>query len=61
MPAAFMWVKGLEKAPITLQFKAPGNDWKVATQLKPTSDPFAYSAPNLQYFMDAPTKVGGCI
>jgi predicted metalloprotease with PDZ domain len=57
MPAAFMWVKGMEKVPVTLQFKAPGKEWKVATQLKPTSDPFIFTAPGLQYFMDAPTKV----
>jgi predicted metalloprotease with PDZ domain len=57
MPAAFMWVRGMEKVPVTLQFKAPGRDWKVATQLKPTNDPFIFTAPGLQYFMDAPTKV----
>ncbi|HEX8461359.1 MAG TPA: M61 family peptidase, partial [Segetibacter sp.] len=58
MPAAFMWVKGLEKAPITLQFTVPVASWKIATQLKPTSDPLTFTAPDLQYFMDAPTKVG---
>ncbi len=57
MPAAFMWVKGLEKAPITLEFKGVNKEWKVATQLKPSGDPYTFSAPNLQYFMDAPTKV----
>jgi predicted metalloprotease with PDZ domain len=57
MPATFMWVKGLEKASISLLFSAPDKNRKVATQLKPTSDPFAFSAPDLQYFMDAPTKV----
>ncbi len=57
MPATFMWVKGMEKASISLLFSAPDKNWKVATQLKPTSDPFAFSAPDLQYFMDAPTKV----
>jgi predicted metalloprotease with PDZ domain len=58
MPATFIWVKGLEKAPITLQFKDINKDWKIATQLKPSNDPYTFSAPNLQYFMDAPTKVG---
>ena len=58
MPAAFMWVKGLEKTPVTLHFNSPARNWKVATQLKPGNDPFTFSAPNLQYFMDAPTKVG---
>jgi len=58
MPAAFMWVKGMEKAPITLQFAVPIASWKIATQLKPTTDPMTFTAPDLQYFMDAPTKVG---
>lgn len=58
MPATFMWVKGMEKAPISLQFFTPDKNWKIATQLKPTSDPSAFTAPGLQYFMDAPTKVG---
>lgn len=58
MPASFMWIKGMEKAPVTIQFAADKN-WKVATQLKPTSDPYTFTAPNLQYFMDAPTKVAG--
>jgi predicted metalloprotease with PDZ domain len=56
MPASFMWVKGLEKAPITLQLKDIKKEWEIATQLKPTNDPYTFSAPNLQYFMDAPTK-----
>jgi predicted metalloprotease with PDZ domain len=34
-----------------------GTNWKVATQLFPTSDPFTFTAPNLQYFMDSPTEV----
>ncbi len=58
MPATFMWVKGLEKAPITIQFSSLTKNWKIATQLKPTSNPAAFSASDLQYFMDAPTKVG---
>jgi predicted metalloprotease with PDZ domain len=58
MPATFMWVKGLENAPITLQFSVPVQNWTVATQLKPGADPHSFTAPGLQYFMDAPTKVG---
>ena len=57
MPATFMWVKGFDNIPITLQFKGADKDWKVATQLKPSNDPYTFTAPNLQYFMDAPTKV----
>jgi predicted metalloprotease with PDZ domain len=57
MPATFMWVKGLDKAPITIHFNVPDQAWKIATQLKPTNDPYTFSAPGLQYFMDAPTKI----
>lgn len=58
MPAAFMWVKGLERAPITLTFRDVAPNWKIATQLKPSADRHTFSAPHLQYFMDAPTKAG---
>ncbi len=57
MPAAFMWVVGQDKRPITFQF----NDldkygWQVSTQLK-HEDKNVYSAPNLQYMMDSPTEL----
>ncbi|MVN92205.1 M61 family metallopeptidase [Mucilaginibacter aquatilis] len=57
MPAAFMWVVGMDKRPLTFKF----NDldkygWKVATQLKPQSGN-VYSAPNFQYMMDSPTSL----
>lgn len=58
MPASFMWVKGLETAPITIQFSVPVATWKIATQLKPTADSFTFTAKDLQYFMDSPTKIG---
>ena len=58
MPASFMWVKGLENAPITIQFSVPVPAWKIATQLQATKDSFTFTAPNLQYFMDSPTKIG---
>src|ERR1017187_5126665 len=32
------------------------SNWKVATQLYPTSDPFTFTAPNLQYWTDSPTE-----
>ncbi len=58
IPATFMWAKGLEQFPITIQFEAPTNSqWKVATQLKATSHPFIFKAPNLAYFMDSPIKL----
>ena len=57
MPAAFMWVPGLEKRAIKFQF----NDldkygWKVATQLK-NEGAGIYSAPDMQYMMDSPTEL----
>ncbi|HSC52767.1 MAG TPA: PDZ domain-containing protein [Phnomibacter sp.] len=58
MPASFMWVKGLEKAPITIRFSLPDPGWTIATQLFPTNDKTVFTAPHLQYFMDAPTKAG---
>ncbi|HJP59722.1 MAG TPA: hypothetical protein VJ865_06970, partial [Gemmatimonadaceae bacterium] len=57
MPATFMWAPLLERAPIRLTIHAPPG-WRVATQLRPTSDSTVFTAPNLQYFMDSPTEVG---
>lgn len=59
MPAVFMWMQGLEKAPITIRFVLPKeNRGIVATQLVSTADPYTFTAPGLQYFMDSPTKIG---
>jgi predicted metalloprotease with PDZ domain len=60
MPSTFMWIKGFDKAPITVRFNTTPLDKKftIATQLKPTSDPTEFTAPGLQYFMDCPTKIG---
>ena len=59
MPAAFMWVKGLDNAPIDIKFNIPeGKNWTIATQLKPGADAKSFTAPGLQYFMDCPTKIG---
>lgn len=58
MPATFMWVRGLDARPIRVTFEPPaGSSWKVATQLFPTPEPFTYTAPGLQYFMDSPTEL----
>ncbi|TDH29043.1 M61 family peptidase [Segetibacter sp. 3557_3] len=57
MPATFMWVKGLDKAPIEVEFVNPAN-WKIATQLKPGNKANVFTAPGLQYFMDSPVKIG---
>ncbi len=58
MPAALMWARGLEMRPARVRFEPPaGKNWRVATQLIPTDDPFTFTAPNLQYLMDSPTEV----
>lgn len=62
MPAAFMWIKGMDNAPIDIKFNVPaGNAGRIATQLKPTSDPFTFTAPGLQFFMDSPVKIGDLV
>jgi predicted metalloprotease with PDZ domain len=58
MPAAFMWAAGLEARPARITFvPPPGSNWKAGTQLFATNDPFTFTAPNLQYFMDSPTEL----
>jgi predicted metalloprotease with PDZ domain len=57
MPAALMWARGLEARAATVRFDPPvGTNWRVATQLLPGTDPFTYTAPNLQYLMDSPSE-----
>lgn len=59
MPGTFMWMKGMDEAPIEISFDLPGeNKGVIATQLVPTADPHRFTAPGLQYFMDSPTKIG---
>lgn len=59
MPATFMWIKGYDQRPITVKFNLPSeNMGVVATQLVPTADRYTYTAPNFQYFMDSPVKIG---
>ncbi len=58
MPAALIWARGLERRTATVRFDPPpGASWRVATQLVPGTDPFSFSAPNLQYLMDSPTEL----
>lgn len=58
IPAAFMWAAGHERKPVRITFNPPaGSNWKIATQLFPTSNPSTFTAPNLQYFMDSPTEL----
>jgi len=59
MPASFMWIKGFDKSPIDIKINIPTDKgWKIATQLKPAVDAYTFTAPGLQYFMDAPIKIG---
>jgi len=59
MPAAFLWMKGVDNTAITIHFTVPDSlHWSIATQLQPTSDPWTFTARGLQYFMDCPTKIG---
>jgi len=58
LPATLMWARGLEDRPVRITFVPPANlDWKAATQLFPTSDPWTFTAPNLQYLFDSPTEL----
>lgn len=57
MPATFMWARGLDERPVIITFSAQDERWKVATQLVPTEDPFVFTAPDLQYFLDSPTEL----
>ncbi len=58
IPATFMWAKGFDDRPVRVTFTGLPAGWRVATQLKPTSDPTTFTAPNLQLFMDSPMIVG---
>ena len=58
MPAAMLWARGMDARPVRITFAPPkGSSWTVATQLYPTSDPWTFTAPNLQYMMDSPTEL----
>ena len=58
MPAAFMWAVGHDMDPVQFTFVPPAAlNWKIATQLFPTSDPWTFTSPNLQYYMDSPTEL----
>ena len=57
-PATFLWARGLESRPVRVTFSGLPEGWRVATQLKPTSDPLSFTAPNLQLFFDSPITIG---
>jgi predicted metalloprotease with PDZ domain len=60
MPATFLWAVGDDLRPIRVVFAPPpGRSWRAATQLFPTADPWTFTAPNRQYFMDSPTELAG--
>ena len=62
MPAAIMWARGFDDAPLTITFEPPagvsGRPWIAATQLHPAASPLSFTAPNLQYLMDSPVEFG---
>ncbi len=58
MPATLIWARGLEDRSVRVRITPPdGLSWRVATQLYPTDDPEAFTAPNLRYLMDSPAEV----
>ena len=58
MPATLMWARRFDDRPVRVTFTPPADSgWKPATQLFPTSDPWTFTAPNLQYLFDSPTEL----
>jgi predicted metalloprotease with PDZ domain len=58
IPATFIWARGFDERPISITFNIPKeNNWKIATQLTPTSKRTTFTAPNHQYFMDSPVEL----
>jgi predicted metalloprotease with PDZ domain len=59
MPASILWARGLDDRPVQLTFVVPeGSRWRAVSQLSPAGQPFAFTAPNLQYLMDSPVELG---
>ncbi|MBE7175638.1 MAG: M61 family metallopeptidase [Mucilaginibacter polytrichastri] len=57
MPAAFMWMYGMEKRPVFVRIDgAEKHGWTIATQLKKQGEN-SFSAPDLDYFMDSPIEI----
>src|SRR3954452_1401405 len=58
MPATLMWARTFDDRPVRVTFTPPpDSNWKAATQLFPTTDPWTFTAPNLQYLFDSPTEL----
>lgn len=53
-PATFAWARGFGDRPVRVTFDAPA-DWQVASQLVRDGD--AWTAPDLQYFLDSPIEI----
>jgi predicted metalloprotease with PDZ domain len=61
-PATVMWAQGFDDRPVRVIFTLPSNsDWKIATQLYPTTNPATFTAPNLQYLMDSPAELSNFV
>jgi predicted metalloprotease with PDZ domain len=57
VPAALLWVRGLEDRPATVEIVPPPDaGWEVATQLFTTGKPFTFTAPTLAYLIDSPIE-----
>jgi len=57
MPATFAWATGFEQLPVEVEFRPFNPKWKVATQLPQGDSKYAFTAPNLHYFLDSPTEL----
>ena len=58
MPATLMWARQMHDRPARITFTPPaGSNWRPATQLFATADPWTFTAPNLQYLFDSPTEL----
>ncbi len=57
MPATFMWATNHQDRAIKVEFRPFNPRWKVATQLFKGEGSYAFSAPNLEYFLDSPTEL----
>ncbi len=56
IPASLMWARGFEERPVRITFEAPA-EWRIATQLHPTSDSRTFTAGNLHYLVDSPVEL----
>lgn len=57
IPATFIWARGMNERAIEIELIPFNENWKVATQLVSTDNPYRFTAPNLFYFMDSPIEM----